>query len=311
VVRTEAERETVLPREPASVSVARRLVLSWLSERGVPAASDDVGLVITELVTNAVLHATGDHVHVRLVTRPGRFRIEVRDHYAVPPAVRPPSDEPAVGNGMHLVSRLAVRWGVAAEHDGKTVWAELLPSGASVAHATGPAPRLSQEEALRAATGRFRAETSGPEPGQVVDVRLPGLPLALFARYLERHRAMLRELTLVAARGPRTSTAPARLVLLARALEGFRGMGEATEAARADAVAQGRTTLDVTYRLPVTAGPACAHMLELLEEADEFARDEALLTLPAPPDEARVRRWFLCAIADQCAGLAPTPWTPG
>ncbi|MFJ8825775.1 ATP-binding protein [Streptomyces sp. NPDC102467] len=91
------------------------------------AAAEDVLLVVSELVTNACLHAEGpDELVVSLDNKV--LRIEVADHGAGQPAPRTPhrAGRPG-GHGMFIVQRLCLDWGVVRTPDvtGKTVWAEL------------------------------------------------------------------------------------------------------------------------------------------------------------------------------------------
>ncbi|MFF4444318.1 ATP-binding protein [Streptomyces sp. NPDC001502] len=89
--------------------------------------AEDAVLVVSELVTNAKLHAGGCH---ELRLRAGDvFRIEVYDgHGGLPrplPAVRPGRPGRPGGHGLRLVHRIADRWGVQAVGRGKVVWAEI------------------------------------------------------------------------------------------------------------------------------------------------------------------------------------------
>ncbi|MFI9203369.1 ATP-binding protein [Streptomyces sp. NPDC053048] len=91
------------------------------------AAAEDVLLVVSELVTNACLHADGPE-ELR-VSRTGKvLRLEVTDLGAGTPAPRTPhrAGRPG-GHGMFIVQRLCLDWGVVRRTDGtgKTVWAEL------------------------------------------------------------------------------------------------------------------------------------------------------------------------------------------
>jgi anti-sigma regulatory factor (Ser/Thr protein kinase) len=86
----------------------------------------DIELVATELVTNAYLH--GDQpveFHLRAGERDGMIRVEVFDGGAAMPMVRHPDVRTFNGRGMLLVEAFSQRWGVTAQDDGKTVWAEL------------------------------------------------------------------------------------------------------------------------------------------------------------------------------------------
>jgi anti-sigma regulatory factor (Ser/Thr protein kinase) len=85
---------------------------------------DDAALVVTELATNAVIHA---HSPFSVDIRPyaGSVRLSVRDNSPVAPSLREEEGLTASGRGLRIVRALSSQWGVEAAGDGKTVWAEL------------------------------------------------------------------------------------------------------------------------------------------------------------------------------------------
>lgn len=90
-------------------------------------------LVVSELVTNAVVHA-GTSSALRLLLphgrTPGAARVEVSDLSTCPPRRRHAKGEEVGGRGLELVSLLADRWGWEREGAGKRVWCELdRPAG--------------------------------------------------------------------------------------------------------------------------------------------------------------------------------------
>lgn len=91
------------------------------------AAAEDVLLVVSELVTNACLHADGPE-ELRVGSGPEVLRLEVVDQGSGSPAPRTPhrAGRPG-GHGMFIVQRLCLDWGVVRNPEGlgKTVWAEL------------------------------------------------------------------------------------------------------------------------------------------------------------------------------------------
>ena len=91
------------------------------------AAAEDVLLVVSELVTNACLHAEGPE-ELRIACDNKVLRVEVSDRGAGQPAPRTPhrAGRPG-GHGMFIVQRLCLDWGVVRTPGvaGKTVWAEL------------------------------------------------------------------------------------------------------------------------------------------------------------------------------------------
>jgi anti-sigma regulatory factor (Ser/Thr protein kinase) len=95
------------------------------------AAAEDVLLVVSELVTNACLHADGPE-ELRIGSGPRLLRLEVVDPGSGSPAPRTPhrAGRPG-GHGMFIVQRLCRDWGVVRNPGGtgKTVWAELVAPG--------------------------------------------------------------------------------------------------------------------------------------------------------------------------------------
>ena len=87
--------------------------------------ADDVLLLVSELVTNACLHAGGP-TELALHCTPERLRVEVSDGSGLPPIPRAPHQAAHPGgHGLHIVNRLATRWGSEWRPSGKTVWLEV------------------------------------------------------------------------------------------------------------------------------------------------------------------------------------------
>lgn len=93
--------------------------------------ADTLILIISELVTNAVVH-TGCPAVLRMVyhcpmqePQRGTVRVEVEDASDLPPAPRHPGRDETGGRGLELVGGLADRWGWRAEGSGKRVWCEI------------------------------------------------------------------------------------------------------------------------------------------------------------------------------------------
>jgi DNA-binding NarL/FixJ family response regulator len=109
---------------------ARRFVTQALSGWGDDEddLTDTVTLLVSELVTNAVLHA-GSDVEVSVRLTPTAARIEVTDASGESIAPRDATIEEDSGRGLALVGSLAQRWGVRpAPGGGKTVWFEVSRS---------------------------------------------------------------------------------------------------------------------------------------------------------------------------------------
>lgn len=108
----------------ADIPAARRFLVRQCEEWGCEILLDEAELVVSELVTNAVVHASTP-VEVRLALVGGMLRIEVADRGGGLPDVRAPSTEDAHGRGLVLVNGLSNAWGVEPLAEGKCVWAEL------------------------------------------------------------------------------------------------------------------------------------------------------------------------------------------
>jgi anti-sigma regulatory factor (Ser/Thr protein kinase) len=118
--------------DPAEVGRARRWARSVLAGSGMAAdepLAQTLVLLVSELVTNAVLH-TGRSAVVRL-SLPGApapettVRLEVADAGGRAPVPRCAAADATDGRGLTLVDGLADRWGWSREGTGKSVWCEL------------------------------------------------------------------------------------------------------------------------------------------------------------------------------------------
>jgi anti-sigma regulatory factor (Ser/Thr protein kinase) len=109
---------------PASAGIARRFVSSTLRGWGCDALVETAVLLVSEVVTNAVLHARSDlEVSVRLVD--DEVRVEVTDGSPAEPQRRTAGQTATTGRGLALVEACARRWGVAERPGGKAVWFDL------------------------------------------------------------------------------------------------------------------------------------------------------------------------------------------
>ena len=117
--------ELTLPATLTSVRRARRFVRVHCAEIGVSVdVCDEVLLLASELVTNAVLHGRSDVcVEVGVVGR--ALRVAVLDDNSRRPAPVPQDPDALDGRGLALVAALASSWGVDDEVEGKAVWFEL------------------------------------------------------------------------------------------------------------------------------------------------------------------------------------------
>ncbi|MFE5587158.1 ATP-binding protein [Kitasatospora sp. NPDC056531] len=108
---------------------SREALRSW---HWLPAADDeqlavteDVLLMVSELVTNACLYAPGGPRELRLSWDGARLRVEVTDASPVQPRLRAAAPGRPGGHGLRVVDRLALAWGSVPEGGGKLVWLEV------------------------------------------------------------------------------------------------------------------------------------------------------------------------------------------
>lgn len=121
-----AAEEVRLPSRPSSARLARRLVLSVMQDWDLHPQLEAGELLTGELVANAVRHAGGRTIGLRLVRRPGWLRVEVRDSSRALPCLIVSADTAyESGHGLRLVDTLADRWGADLLPRGKGVWFEL------------------------------------------------------------------------------------------------------------------------------------------------------------------------------------------
>ena len=124
-----AELRSPVSNDPADVAQARRAVSDVLRRWGLTIDPDVVALLVSELVTNALVHGrpplelrasrVSDGLRVEMLDGAGERRPRRR-------SVQPSTDDPR-GRGLAIVSALATRWGTAPSPGGKTVWFELDP----------------------------------------------------------------------------------------------------------------------------------------------------------------------------------------
>ncbi|MFJ6834710.1 ATP-binding protein [Streptomyces sp. NPDC091209] len=123
--------EWTFPAEPGAVRTARAVVRGQLRAWDLDSLGDIAALLVSELVTNSLRHATGP-IGVRLVRPegvPGALRVEVSDPLPDPPRERAADTSDESGRGLQLVAGSCRRWGTRPADTGKTVWFELAVPG--------------------------------------------------------------------------------------------------------------------------------------------------------------------------------------
>jgi anti-sigma regulatory factor (Ser/Thr protein kinase) len=115
---------TTLPSSVSTPAAARAFACAAVARGSGTVRLEDVALVVSELVTNAVLHGDGD-VTLNVVVSTDAVHVEVGDREPELPDQADPRLDAESGRGLLLVSRLATEWGVRPALPGKVVWADL------------------------------------------------------------------------------------------------------------------------------------------------------------------------------------------
>lgn len=294
----------VLETSPRSVSEARRWAAEACRGLGREDLVDSAELGVSELVTNAVLHGAPP-IGLRMRGTRSHPRIEVLDGSVKPPQPNPRmthDDEllATFGRGLALVAMCSTQWGAYVLDDGKIVWfeptAEPDPEAdvsdaqiyESVSPATGSVPKVPLDSA--------------------VEVRLENLPIELYVHWLRHFREIRREVVLLSlshsAAYPVAATLSDLFVRFDQEVQRVRGLSRIQAA-----IDRGLASATVSLLVDSSASAKCAQMLEVLEIADAFCRNEQLLSLATSPQQQDFQRWYLREYVRQGQGEPPTPWS--
>lgn len=121
-----SESGEVRASDAARIGEVRRLATDWASARELaPDVVDDLVVILSELVSNAILHSGGRKVTIQVASRNEEFvRAVVSDGTEKRPVVRHPTDDSEQGRGLQLVEWIAKDrgggWGVST--DGTVTW---------------------------------------------------------------------------------------------------------------------------------------------------------------------------------------------
>jgi hypothetical protein len=154
--------------------------------------------------------------------------------------------------------------------------------------------------------GRYDSATDE----QLFEVRLLNLPLRLLAEGREQHDEVMREFAVLALDEELDrNQVPKRMLELIDVL----GRRYAARAAAPDAqidaaIARGEQTIDVIYHVPAHLTEAADQLQALMDEADEFCRNQQMLALARSPQQVAFQRWYLEEFRRQIAGQPPRPW---
>ena len=298
--------------EPVSAREARRFLRGFLAVRRRDDLTDAAELALSELVTNAVLHAHTAFEVTAELAQDGALRVEVADRSSQLPDQRDYGAQATTGRGMQLVAALTAACGVQTDGSGgKAVWFVVRSD----------ARHLDDREGRHGSWGATVHESSAPDESS--PVVLLGLPPTLWLAAREHHDAVLRELALHAQRRP-GDVPPAERFARADTVRGLVSGHVAVEVERrADNLAAAHRALpaghpsplpdtppalDLHLRIPSGAGESYAALQDLLDAAERLAVAGQLLARPGLPEIVAVRDWVCEQIIAQLAGVPPSPW---
>ena len=261
-------------------------------------------LGVSELVTNALMHADSP-IRVRVRGTREHPRVEVRDaSIDVPPLPETTTlqDEADLlltfGRGLSIVARAADAWGVEREEDGKTVW-------------FAPAQVFSEDGVEGRVTGDVRERAADPpiSVDERVEVVLRDVPVAAYVAFTHHYRELRREVRLLALAHQQDYPLAKSLSDLFGSLEQPLRAGLGSERIEA-AQSAGEDSTTLTVTLAKSPARGLKQLVELLDLADAFCREERLLSLARTPEQRSFQTWFLGEFVRQSNGHSPAPWRP-
>lgn len=312
---THARASESFAPEPVSTRDARGFLRAFLEQNGGrDQLADAAELALSEVVTNAVLHAHTAFDVVLLLSPDGSLRVEVTDRSPQLPMQRDYAEQATTGRGMDLVAAYTHDCGVDGHgSEGKTVWFVLLPDGRD--------PEEQTEQDLLDSWD-IDTDDAADAAGGDEHVILLGLPPTLWLAAREHHDAILRELALLAVEHPDKAPEPARIAEAdrARARISTRVIAEldrrSTPAHRVPPEGHPRplsdtlATLDLEVRVPAGAAAAFGALQDVLDVGESLARRGLLLARPGLPEIVALRDWTCEQVISQGRGVLPTRW-PG
>ena len=300
--RVDAANTRLLLAHPSSVSTARKVVRDLLTVAQREDLVETAQLLVSEVVTNALVHA-GTPIGFHASVGDGGLRVEVTDGSTQAPAPRGYAATAGTGRGLRLLQQLVDHWGSVARPDGKTVWFELASGSRLDETASSPAADAVDGGFLPGATGQ-----------DVVDVVLLNIPLLLHAAWQEHAEGLLREYLLVGLDGDDPTAALATHAAASDAISLLHEhlpdphLAEDPEELMANAVEPGVSSQREVLPVPRTSAPHFRVLDQAMDSALALADSGAFLTPPIQPELRELRRWLCREVSRQVNGEPPTTW---
>ncbi len=276
---------------------ARRWVTSVVTDLSRDDLVECAELGVSELVTNALLHAS-EPISVGVRGTRDSVRIEVSDgspDLLIREPIRDDDRLETFGRGLTIGAHCARAWGAAVDGRTKTVWFE--PASEPIEDGVLPAGLLDLTP---------RAPDA-PIPAQLARrVHLDDVPVAEVLSTRSHYRNLRRELSLLAlVHGDKY---PIARELAETWTEFFKVFPRAALEAADDAIVGQQQFFDIDTTVHKDAFVVIERLIAQLELADAFCRGEQLLTLARTPEQRAFQIWYLGEFARQARGEAPTRW---
>ena len=269
---------------------ARALVVQHAGDAGRPELADDAAIVVSELVTNAALHA-GGCTRVEVIPVDAGLRVEVYDGSRHPPVLGHASDNSLTGRGLRIVASLSAAWGADVRQAGKVVWAEVT---GQVQSSFDEVP----DEDLLA----MWADDWGLDDGdRRWHVEIGDVPTDLLLAAKAHVDNIAREFALATAGADAGITAaiPSHLASLLQTVESFAEARLAIKHQALQALRLGLTSTHLELDLPASVADAAEQYMKALDEVDNYSRATRLLTLESPPQHRAFRHWYITELVAQ------------
>ena len=141
------------------------------------------------------------------------------------------------------------------------------------------------------------------------EVRLLNMPVRLLASGRQHHDELMHEFAVLAVALEDRDSVPVRMLEMIDTLGTRYGRAaDRPDALVDEAIAQGADVIDLTYQVPAHVIDAADALERMMDEADEFCRDEQMLTLSRSEVQRRFAKWYLEEFRRQVAGQPPQPW---
>jgi PAS domain S-box-containing protein len=295
LVTPEVVADEELPPDATSASLARRLVRRALAETDQEDLLDAAQLAISEVVTNALVHAAPP-LRLRVLLADQSLRVELSDGSPRLPATRDFGESAPTGRGLRLVEELVSRWGSHPTPDGKVVWFEMSDGDAAL----GDLPVSDEVELVEVADGT------------TVTVELHRMPLLVHQAWQEHAAALLREVMLVRLDAELSAleehaSASDALGLLQEQVPSP-DVGSDVDAVMANATEPGVTLERLVIEVPHASLPSFAALDVMLDEALGLAENGELLSPPTQPEIHAMRLWICNQVRTQSAGGRSSAW---